>query len=85
MSGVAADEGVIDALRLIYPRPVLLISTGRGKEQYFMRRFYEAAWQPKSILEVPTASHGIAAAVNPKEYRACILRIFEQGFRDAGS
>ena len=43
MSRAETKEGVIEALRLIYPRPVLLISTGRGKEKYFIRSLYEAA------------------------------------------
>ena len=78
MSGVETRDGVVDSLHLIYPRPVLFISTGRGKEQYFMRMFYEAARRPKSILEVPKASRGIAFAVNSREYRERVLRIFDQ-------
>jgi pimeloyl-ACP methyl ester carboxylesterase len=84
MSGVQQEEGVIEALRLVYPRPVLLISTGRGKEQYFIRKFYEAARRPKAILEVPDASHGIAVAINQRHYREQVLQVFEQGFRNGG-
>ena len=77
MSGVDTGEGVLESIHLIYPRPVLFISTGRGKEQYFMRSFYEAARQPKSILEVPKASHGIASAINPREYWEEVLGVFD--------
>jgi pimeloyl-ACP methyl ester carboxylesterase len=76
MSGINDREGVMDALRWVYPRPILFVSTGRGKEQYFMRRFYQAARPPKSILEVPTASHGIAAIVDRRAYRERVLRVF---------
>ena len=77
MSGVKADEGVLDSLHSIYPRPVLFISTGRGKERAFMRSFYDAARHPKSILEIPKASHGIAAAVESREYRERVLQVFD--------
>jgi pimeloyl-ACP methyl ester carboxylesterase len=78
MCGVEVEEGVIDSLHLIYPRPILFIATGRGKERYFMRMFFEAARQPKTILEVPKASHGIAYAVDSREYRNRVLKIFDQ-------
>lgn len=77
MSGVVADKGVVDSLHTIYPRPVLFISTGRGKERTFMRIFFDVARHPKSILEVPKASHGLAAAVNSREYRELVLRVFD--------
>jgi fermentation-respiration switch protein FrsA (DUF1100 family) len=76
MSGVSEREGVLDALHWVYPRPVLFISTGRGKERYFMRKFYEAARHPKSLLEVPKASHGIAAGVEYREYREQVVNLF---------
>jgi uncharacterized protein len=78
MCGVKATEGVIDSLRLIYPRPMLFISTGRGKERYFMRMFYEAARYPKAILEVPRAPHGIAYAGNSREYQQRVLSVFDK-------
>lgn len=78
ISGISQRKGVVETLHLIYPRPVLFISTGRGKEQYFMRLFYEAARHPKALFEVPKAEHGIALAVNTQEYRERVLRIFDQ-------
>ena len=81
MCGFEVEEGVIDSLHLIYPRPLLFIATGRGKERYFMRMFFEAARQPKSMLEVPKASHGIAYAVNSREYRNQVLKIFDQALQ----
>jgi pimeloyl-ACP methyl ester carboxylesterase len=78
ISGVNQRRGVVETLHLIYPRPVLFISTGRGKEQYFMRLFYEAARHPKALFEVPRAEHGIAVVVDSQEYRERILRIFDQ-------
>jgi len=77
MSGVGDCEGVLGSLHLIFPRPVLFISTGRGKERYFMRAFHEAARQPKAILEVPKASHGIAAAVDYRAYRERVVDVFD--------
>jgi pimeloyl-ACP methyl ester carboxylesterase len=81
MSGVQMEEGVVEMLHWIYPRPVLFIAAGRGKERYFMRIFYEAARYPKSILEVPRASHGIAFFVDGHAYRGQVVSFFEHGFR----
>ena len=76
MCGFEENKGVIESLRCIYPRPVMFISTGVSKERYFMRLFYKAARQPKSIWEVPRASHGIALTVRSKEYRERLLKFF---------
>jgi fermentation-respiration switch protein FrsA (DUF1100 family) len=69
---------VIESLRYIYPRPVTFISTGIGKERHFMQLFYQAARHPKTLWEVPDASHGAAYVVRKKEYRQRLLRIFDQ-------
>jgi pimeloyl-ACP methyl ester carboxylesterase len=82
MSGVEKREGVVELLHLIYPRPVLFISTGRGKEQYFAHKFYDAARQPKTLLEVPRVSHEIAASVGSRAYREQVLMVLAKAFRD---
>lgn len=68
---------MVEALHWIYPRPVLFISISRAKERLFMRRFYDAARQPKSNMEVPKASHGIAAVVDRRDYRSRVLHTFD--------
>jgi pimeloyl-ACP methyl ester carboxylesterase len=78
LCGYEERGGVVDSLRYIYPRPVMFISTGIGKERYFMQLFYQAARQPKTLWEVPQASHGGAYVVQKKEYRQRILRLFDQ-------
>lgn len=83
MSGVERRDGVFELLHLIYPRPVLFISTGRGTERYFVRRFYDAARHPKTLLEVPRASHGIAASVDFQAYREQVLMVLARAFRDS--
>jgi pimeloyl-ACP methyl ester carboxylesterase len=82
MSGVERREGVVELLHLIYPRPVLFISTGRGKEQYFVRRFFDAARHPKTLLDVPHASRGIAASVDYQTYQEKVLTVLARAFRD---
>ena len=78
MCGFEEHGGVIASLHRIFPRPVMFISTGLGKEQYFMRLFYDAARQPKSLWEAPRATHGAAFAIHKKEYRERLLRFFGQ-------
>jgi hypothetical protein len=73
---------VVESLHLIYPRPVLFISTGRGKEQYFVRRFYDTARHPKVLLEVPRASPGIASIVDFRAYREQVLMVLAKAFRN---
>jgi pimeloyl-ACP methyl ester carboxylesterase len=82
MSGVEKREGVVELLHLIYPRPVLFISSGHGKEQYFVRRFYDAARHPKTLLEVPCNSHGNAASLEYRAYREQVLMVLAKAFRD---
>ncbi|MFN2232716.1 MAG: alpha/beta hydrolase [Anaerolineales bacterium] len=82
MSGVEKREGVVELLHLIYPRPVLFISTRRGKEQYFVRRFYDAARHPKTLLEIPQAFHSSSASVDSQVYREQVLMVLSRAFRD---
>jgi pimeloyl-ACP methyl ester carboxylesterase len=84
MSGVDKREGVAELLHLIYPRQVLFISSGHGKEQYFVRRFYDAARPPKTLLEVPQPSHKNAASVDSQAYQEQILMVLSRAFRNGG-
>ena len=84
MSGVEKREGVVELLHLIYPRQVLFIATGHGKEQYFVRRFYDAARRPKTLLEVPQSSTENAASVDNQAYQEQILMVLARAFRNGG-
>jgi fermentation-respiration switch protein FrsA (DUF1100 family) len=78
MSGTRGVEGVIEALQGLNDCAVMLISTGRGKERYFMRMFAQAANHPKTIWEVPESEHGISIAVRREEYRRKVSEFFDR-------
>ena len=46
------DQGVLDVISKLAPRPVLLIASG-ANDIYFNRLFFEAAQEPKELWELP--------------------------------
>jgi uncharacterized protein len=78
LSGTAQPSWVLDALPMIAPRPLLLISTGRGFEQRQMRLYYAAAHDPKLLWEIPETDHGNGFRVRPQEYADKIVSFFSE-------
>lgn len=72
------SSGVIELLKGLRGVPVFFISAGRGKEQYFMRRFYQAARNPKQLWEAARSMHGITLAVERENYQAKVTRFFDR-------
>ena len=58
-------------------RPVLMISTGRKGEQYFMRLLFAAASEPKELWEIPAAHHAGGFFKDPAEYAERMIKFFE--------
>lgn len=56
------------AIGQIAPRPVLLVSTGRGAEATLTERLHTAAHEPKQLWEIPTAKHASGWMGMPDEY-----------------
>ncbi len=69
--------GVIAALPHISPRPLLLISTGKSGERHNMQHFMQAAQEPKTLWEIPEASHGRGLLVEPDAYQKQLLNFFD--------
>lgn len=69
------DEGVLQVIGKIAPRPVLFIANGE-KDKPFNRLFYQAANDPKEIWELPTSQHGSALAQDPDEYMKRVISFF---------
>lgn len=67
-SGVPTPPAVLDVIATISPRPLLLIATGQGLEQRQIRRYYDAAHEPKALWEIPETGHGGGFAAHPQEY-----------------
>lgn len=58
--------------------PIMLISTGKGYEQYFNQRFYQAACSPKTLWEIPKARHAGGYFKDPAIYQTKIVHFFDQ-------
>jgi hypothetical protein len=59
-------------------RPILLISTGTGTEQRWVRQIYAAASGPKALWEIPRARHGEGLFLQPEIYRRKLTEFFDQ-------
>lgn len=75
---VAPPDPLIETISTIAPRPILLISTGRSREQRLARRFYEAADEPKSLWEIPEAIHASGWLARPEAYAEKIVTFFDE-------
>ena len=76
MAGIPAPESTSSILARLH-QPVLIISAGKGTEQYFNRRFFDAANEPKKLWEIPEASHAGGLFAKHKEYQDCVSQFFE--------
>ena len=70
--------GVVDALQRLEGIPVLFISAGHGKEQYFTRIFHKAARPPKFLWEASRSMHGITLAVEKDQYTERVVGFFDR-------
>ena len=71
--------GLVDAVPRIAPRPVLLISGGRGNPDEELNRVYRAAAGPTvSHWEIPEAGHTGGLAAAPAEYERRVIDFLDQ-------
>jgi pimeloyl-ACP methyl ester carboxylesterase len=77
MNGAKPPAGILTEISKISPRPVLLISTGKGGERYFTRMFFEAAADPKDLWEILDAGHGGGYFKDPEAYQKKIVEHFD--------
>ena len=70
------DVSPVDDLKMIAPRPVLLIF-GETEANYGLEQ-YKAAKEPKTLWIVPNGAHGMNYSVAPDEYKERLLTFFSQ-------
>ncbi len=85
MNGVKPPPGVLATIKDIAPRPILLISTGKGKEQHWTRGFYEAASEPKELWEIVEARHGGGYFAQPETYAQKVAAFFNTALLESGT
>jgi len=79
LQGVSSKYGTIEALRLITPRPVLLIAGIQNNgERRVLRRYYTEVGETVTLWEIPEAGHVGGWSARPKEYEQRITEFFEQ-------
>ncbi len=78
---VRVHEGMLPLIGRIAPRPLLLITTGKGLEQHIGRLFYQAAAEPKELWEIPGARHAAAYRESPRDYRQKIIGVFDAALK----
>ena len=70
--------GLATAIRRIAPRPVLLITGGRGNRDEALNSVYQAAGGPTvSLWEIPEAGHTGGLAAEPDQYERRVADFFE--------
>jgi dienelactone hydrolase len=70
-------ESNTSALRRLN-RPILVISTGKGMEQYFSRLLFPAASEPKELWEIPQARHAGGFFHDRQAYSERMVAFFDQ-------
>ncbi|MEM7111484.1 MAG: alpha/beta fold hydrolase [Chloroflexota bacterium] len=74
---VPALPPLTKSLRRLAPRPLLLISTGRGAEQRLGRHYYGMARAPKDAWELPEARHAAGWRKRPDAYAERLVTFFD--------
>jgi pimeloyl-ACP methyl ester carboxylesterase len=84
LNGAEPSPAVITQIGKISPRPMLLISTGDFQERARVKRFFEAAGQPKDFWEIAKAGHGGGYFYNKEAYADKVGTFFDLHLGDAG-
>lgn len=67
---------VVEAVRVIAPRPILLIAAA-GDEARTVQHFYNAASEPKIFWEISGIGHGGGIEAYPEEYTEKLVNFYE--------
>jgi fermentation-respiration switch protein FrsA (DUF1100 family) len=66
----------------IAPRPVFLIYAGHGQGgEELSVDYYEAAGEPKTLWEIPEASHTGGIEARPEEYEQRVIAFFDEALQ----
>lgn len=71
------DQGVLEVIGRIAPRPVLFIASSRN-DIYFSRLFCQAAGEPKELWELSNIRQGTAFLQDSQEYAKRVVGFFDK-------
>jgi fermentation-respiration switch protein FrsA (DUF1100 family) len=76
-SGTSAPIALSDAVQQIAPRPVFFISSGQTYDYWQAQYYFDRAGEPKSLWNVPEASHCMSVYTRPEEYENRLVQFFD--------
>lgn len=83
-TGVTAPPGVEAVIGEIGSRPILLIATGQdATEVHIAKHYYEQAYDPKALWQIPEAGHGGGLLARPDEYEQRVIRFFSESLLES--
>jgi len=85
MNGSQPPHGVLAQIGEISPTPLLLIHTGEKADRATVRRFYEAAGEPKDLWNVSATRRAEAYFHDPKAYQKRVVEFFDRAFHIIGA
>lgn len=83
-SGVSPPTGVLESIGTVAPRPILLISSGVGRDQEIIRMYFDSAGDPKELWEVPEPGHGWIFYDRPEAYQEKVCGFFKRWLVEVG-
>jgi pimeloyl-ACP methyl ester carboxylesterase len=75
-TGIHIPVGIPEKIKEISPRPIMLIVTGETRGRDLVRYFYQIAYQPKELWEIPETYHGGQLKTRPLEYEDKMITFF---------
>jgi pimeloyl-ACP methyl ester carboxylesterase len=82
LSHAASPPALKTQVAKIGPRPVFLISTGKGYEQELNDVYYRAARDPKTLWNIPDAGHTGGLSTKGKLYERRVVAFLRQSLVD---
>jgi fermentation-respiration switch protein FrsA (DUF1100 family) len=85
-SNHAPPPNLNDVVDRIAPRPVLFIYAARGQGgEELSQDYYESAKEPKSVWEVPGATHTDGIEARPRQYERKVVGFFDDALLAEGA
>jgi pimeloyl-ACP methyl ester carboxylesterase len=75
-TGVQEPPGIVEVIDKLAPRPIILVATG-GLGNRLIHHYYDLAKEPKTLWEIPEASHGESLSARPQEYEEKLVSFYE--------
>lgn len=82
MNGAPSPKGMVESIRRIAPRPLLIIAAGKTREPDFAKLFSEHAGYPIETWVEPRAKHTGVYFIDPQAYQQRLAVLFDPVLSD---